>query len=193
MPFQGSNRNHLVCIRHPAHDAHPPGVPEPKRVVGVGVLDTITRVNLIQALLYPELTMFPSQRDARTALRRCTRGLGYMLLAWLVLGPIMIYYAVAHDMMKSVTRHGPIITGLVIGGTPLSLLILAQYTLRSRTRRKLRFELRKIGIRICLNCGYDLCATTGAICSECGAVDIPLDSEKEGLEKGEKEDILNMT
>lgn len=128
-------------------------------------------MNPIQEMMYPELTRFPARNDAKAALRRSTVELGVCLLVLLVLLPILMCYAAAKGFPNWFTRYGPIASGMFVGGIAVGLLFVAHYTLRSRTRRKLRIELRKFGIRLCFNCGYDLRAATGETCSECGAID----------------------
>ena len=117
---------------------------------------------------FPELALFPGRakrgRAFRKAANKCVfsvRGLSSLALyLWGVLWALP--YA------RSIVHLPPL--ALRIIGIPLlsiAAAIVVSAATRATARRSLRSDLTELGIRICVNCGYDLRGSNGDCCPEC--------------------------
>ena len=124
---------------------------------------------------FPELELFPSEKDLREAVRvgeRCIRGWRY---------PVFVFWfaVVAHAVgfcFRS-RQTGQVLTQpwffrLLEPVGPALLLSAGIYGLYILKRRQIRSIFRErlntLGVPVCIRCGYDLRGQTEPRCPECG-------------------------
>lgn len=132
--------------------------------------------------VFPELLLFPESSSAERALSEA-RGnviaIVSRVLAILILSGILIS-----------GRHWPIAlprgTEYVVGGVGFLLfgvawLFVPDWLANRSIRSALRTELIRIGVPVCLRCGYDLRGQAEPRCPECGT---PFDPKLLSVQRG---------
>ncbi len=123
---------------------------------------------------YPELLLFPTERDAHQARQDWGWALMRRPRFWAILFPAAIGLGITVHVVGGAIRqylplspalHGGLVGG-VVGGTCGSAITWAW---RREFRRHLRKCLVAHGVPVCIPCGYDLRGQTEPRCPECGA------------------------
>lgn len=118
--------------------------------------------------LVPELSLFPTQDQQRRVWKKAASAMVFTprVVLWAaVLLPIWIwarFYMSARFGWSSnwfLLAHAGIFTAVFFSGAQLICL--------RRMRLMIRKELRRMGIIVCLSCGYQLLASQ-KVCPECG-------------------------
>lgn len=97
--------------------------------------------------------------------RASRRSRGVRLLTWCTT------YALAFLGMRALQPYSALTAGLVIPGLcALPWLAVYIFVFRPRIRTEVRRELNRMGVPVCVNCGYDLRGQVENRCPECGNV-----------------------
>jgi hypothetical protein len=127
------------------------------------------RVYSVLRLLYPEMDRFATQEEAILATRDAALkarfgSFRYFIkyqLAVLVFGPALMFFLflVSWDIRLRIVFAAACILLAAIWEIAVA---------RKPIRHSLRGHLIKIGVPVCLKCGYDLKGNVSGICPECG-------------------------
>jgi hypothetical protein len=118
--------------------------------------------------LYPELLLLESKSERKEVLRSVRQWHIYLLAGSLGLNGFTLGFGF---LGPGRIRHTGLdyLRGFLSASTCFLLgLILAKVGQRKIMRRRIRERLRKHGIHLCLNCGYDLRGNRSLRCAECG-------------------------
>jgi len=89
-------------------------------------------------------------------------------------GVLLARYIVEFYGARFASLQGTLFALAVYGVNLVVVVALTGWLVRRRFHRMFREEVRLIGIRVCLGCGYDLRGTSGrTTCPECGMLDYP--------------------
>ena len=126
----------------------------------------------------PECRSFESDEQQNTAIDTVGDSLvripDMLLIAIMIAGSAAVIY-VADYLIQGLSHWMPMseqltsvaeITGATLLG--LAIVVAVLFILRHRAVRLLREHMAKLGIPICLGCGYNLCGLTQPRCPECG-------------------------
>ena len=123
---------------------------------------------------FPELASLPAEtasriwREASSKIPRVQRILvgwtGYVAVA----GPAVLGASIACDMLgvSLLVRGMSFVAGMVISVQAESIAVEAVF--RKRLQRYVRIAVRSYGLRVCIECGYNIAASRTR-CPECGA------------------------
>lgn len=125
--------------------------------------------------LYPELLMFETDEQRRMASRQVQWSLcchprtllwgGALLLATLTLSGI-IGWSTVGVVPSWALSIACVAAGVILG---LGFLVISWFAMRDTARLYYRRELQKLGLPVCVNCGYDLRGGPHGVCPECGS------------------------
>lgn len=123
---------------------------------------------------FPELALFPTDEQARQALRRVRIRMIFRRQYFLALAVAAVSCLAITLLLRTVLSG----LGLPISYTTLKLLLvfpvmipcalLGVWVTNRHTQKMLREELLDLGVPICVHCGYALIGATGPNCPECG-------------------------
>lgn len=116
--------------------------------------------------LFPELERFPTEESRKNAYRSIDlfNGIGGMVLLMVQAAVIVAVSEFICDFF-ALPEYANILGAGFAGGISSLTLI---FWFRTKIRRSLRMQLRKLGVPICLGCSYDLRADCTGRCPECG-------------------------
>ena len=115
--------------------------------------------------VFPELDLFPSKTVRRQVVRSTMSSAyvaGGMAACLVLVGAIILYRAGTLGDLKWFGVVVVFVTAVTCGCGGFVTLW------RKRIRRRLRIALNQLGVRTCLQCGYDLRGLTESRCPECG-------------------------
>lgn len=124
------------------------------------------------AQMFPELLLFPTRKEGQRALRKAARGSLLSLRFW----GLFVVFIAALTLLDRLCVE-PLFRGFgidsvlpfmygAIAGTVGVLGTL--WVSRKKIRRRLRCQLRQMGVPLCVKCGYDLRGQQELRCPECG-------------------------
>ena len=115
---------------------------------------------------FPELLRLQDAFDRERVWMQALKDTGFV---WVKPISGMVVFGLFLLVFVQLSMSFPLLFGLVFIalflGTKWSLSLL----FRRRIRRSIRQQLRERGMRICLECGYNLTGNTSGMCPECAA------------------------
>jgi hypothetical protein len=111
---------------------------------------------------YPELERFQSEREAKTAFRKCYSAWRFGLMAGVICIPAQVVADFSEPQLGMWGRN----LVFVIAYTAFMIPVISIQIRKMRIR--LREELTSRGVPVCIPCGYDLRGQTEPRCPECG-------------------------
>jgi hypothetical protein len=127
-----------------------------------------------QARLFPEIKRFDSPKSAKAAMKLAWRVVVVRPRFWVFVAFYVICVPIGLALTLRSFGTPPFIPpamygGLIGGGVGGTYAAVFHWLFRSPIRRRLREELVKQGVPICIPCGYDLRGQSEPRCPECGA------------------------
>ncbi len=129
--------------------------------------------------LFPELERFPSELAAATAGQRVERDLGWRGFVFGMALSLPAIWLVPYVVVR-LARWGWVggLVGGALAGALLGLYmaVVMNLVFRNPARKSLRRSLLRLGVPICVGCGYDVRGQQEPRCPECGAAIEPPNS-----------------
>ncbi len=123
---------------------------------------------------FPELALFPTDEQARKALRRVRIGMIFRP-QWFLAAAVAVVSCLAITLLLRTVLFG---LGLPISNLTIKLILmfpvmipcafLGIWIMNRHTQKMLRKELLAHDVPVCVPCGYALIGSTGPNCPECG-------------------------
>lgn len=124
----------------------------------------------------PELTLFPDEASRDAALKSMPKvvyGWGY----WLYLAICALVFLFLVPLVDTALRWGAAqgiptwLSGGAIAFAGLAFFLWGMAAIWSKAKRRyIRTRLLKLGIPVCIRCGYDARGNSSERCPECGAI-----------------------
>lgn len=123
----------------------------------------------IESKIFTELELFDDRKERRLALRKAMAGTMFSWQMLLLFPAITVGAIILRQFVEAKTDFPRLLLAGLLGAAIAITGTISLQVLSARTiKRRLRRQLCKKGVPICINCGYVLVGLDTNRCPECG-------------------------